>query len=254
MDEHVAFGTVLAFGDGGNVEVFTKIGQVKDISGPNMSRDTIDVTNHDSPNGYKEFLASLRDGGEVTFTVEYDPGDPNHDQSTGLLYLFGLNVRTNFQLIFPVTASVGFWGYTFTGLVTAFGAKAPVDGSLTADMTIKVAGAVALADLPLPVAVPPSVLALSSSTPTDNASGISKSASLVAVFNNALAIGAENGIVLSDAAGTLVATVKSLSVDRKTVTMTHSALSGTTVHLLSYGVTDVYGQIVTGVVSFTTTS
>jgi len=147
MEEHVAFGTILAYGnDETPSEEFTKIGQVKDISGPNMSRDTIDVTNHDSPNGYKEFLASLRDGGEITFAVEYDPGDPTHDQDTGLLYLFGKNTRTNFELIFPVASDTDFWGYTFTGLVTGFAPSAPVDGSLTADITIKVAGAVTLSD------------------------------------------------------------------------------------------------------------
>lgn len=255
MDEHVAFGTILAYGDGENVETFTKIGQMKDISGPNMSRDTIDVTNHDSPGGYREFLASIRDGGEITFAVEYDPGDSTHDQDTGLLYLFGLDVRTNFQLIFPVESDNGYWGYTFSGLVTVFFPKEPVDGSITADITIKVGGAVTLVDdLQVPLGITPSALALESSTPTDETSSISKTADLEVVFNNRLAANAEYGLVLSNATGTKITLTPTVSTDRKTVTLAHASLAGTTLHLLSYGMVDIYGQHLAGVVSFTTTS
>jgi predicted secreted protein len=255
MDEHVAFGTILAYGDGETVETFTKIGQMKDISGPNMSRDTIDVTNHDSPGGYREFLASIRDGGEITFAVEYDPGDETHDQDTGLLYLFGLDVRTNFQLIFPVESDNGYWGYTFSGLVTGFSPKEPVDGSITADITIKVGGAVTLVDdLQVPVGVTPSALALESSTPADDTSSISKTADLEVVFNNRLAANAEYGLVLSNATGTKITLTPTVSTDRKTVTLAHASLAGTTLHLLSYGMVDIYGQHLAGVVSFTTTS
>jgi predicted secreted protein len=255
IEEHVAFGTILAYGDGAQAEVFTKIGQLKDISGPNMSRDTIDVTNHDSPGGFREFLASVRDGGEITFAIEYDPGDATHDQDTGLLYLFGLNVRTNFQLIFPVASGNGFWGYEFSGVVTGFSPKEPVEGSITADITIKVGGAVTLVDdLQVPVGVTPSALALSSSTPDDDAITISKTADLVVVFNNRLAANAEWGLVLATAVGVKVVLTPTVSTDRKTVTLAHASLAGTTLHLLSYGMVDVYGQHLEGIVSFTTTS
>lgn len=148
ITEHVAFGTILAYGNGETPsEEFTKIGQVKDISGPSMKRDTIDVTNHDSRGGFKKFLASLADAGDITFSIEYDPGDSSHDQTTGLLYLFGKNTPTNFELIFPVEVTTGvYWGFTFSGFLTGFDPKEPVMGSLTADATIKVAGAVTLSD------------------------------------------------------------------------------------------------------------
>lgn len=145
MTEHSAFGTILAVGNGETPsEEFTEIAQVKDISGPSMSRETIDVTNHQSPGGFAEFLASLADGGEVTFDVELDPGDSTHDGTTGLLYLMGVKTRRNWRLIFPVASTTPgeYWGYSFSGLVTGFSPSAPVKGSLTASITIKVAGAV----------------------------------------------------------------------------------------------------------------
>jgi hypothetical protein len=100
----------------------------------------------------------------------------------------------------------------------------------------------------------PSALALSSSTPADNSSGISKTADLVCVFNNRLATNAENGLVLSDATGTKIALTFTISSDRKTVTCAHASLAGTTLHLLAIGVTDIYAQTLASVVSFTTTT
>lgn len=145
MAEYTAFGTILAVGNGETPsEEFSEIAQVKDISGPSMSRETIDVTNHQSPSGYNEFLASVIDGGEVTFTVEYDPEDSTHDQTTGLLYLMGLTTTRNWKLIFPVeTVTPGTYEcLNFAALVTGFNPNAPVKGSLTVDITLKVAGAV----------------------------------------------------------------------------------------------------------------
>ena len=199
MDQHLAFGTILAYGDGATPEVFTKIGQAKDIKGPNMTRSSVDVTNHDSPAGYLQSLASLRDGGEVTLAVEYDPGDASHNQDTGLKYLFDLDTRTNFQLIFPVESDNGYWGFTFVAQVTALGPAMPVLGSLTADVTVKVAGAVDLVDnLQVPVGVTPSALSLSSSTPADNTTGISKTADLVvsAPGGSAVIVASMTGYVL----------------------------------------------------------
>lgn len=144
-DQYDAFGTILAVGNGETPsEEFTEIAQVKDISGPSMSRETIDVTNHQSPGGFAEFLASLADGGEVTFDVELDPGAATHDGTTGLLYLMGEKTRRNWRLIFPVASTTPgeYWGYAFSGLVTGFSPSAPVKGSLKASITIKVAGAV----------------------------------------------------------------------------------------------------------------
>lgn len=142
-----ALGTILAVGDGATPEVFTKIARVKDIDGPSMSRDTIDTTHQLSTGGTKEFLASLADGGEVTFDIGYNPSSATHDQTTGLLKFMGETTTRNWKLVFPVAGATGFWGYNFKGMVTKFAAKAPVAGELTASITIKVAGNITQADI-----------------------------------------------------------------------------------------------------------
>src|SRR3546814_17803540 len=53
--------------------VFVTIANVSDISGPSRSREAIEVTAHDSPNKYREFVKGPKDGGEVTTTINYDP-------------------------------------------------------------------------------------------------------------------------------------------------------------------------------------
>src|SRR5687768_227094 len=55
------------------------IANVTNISGPSRSRETIDVTAHDSPDQYMEFIGGLKDGGEVSLDINYDPSETTHD-------------------------------------------------------------------------------------------------------------------------------------------------------------------------------
>lgn len=60
-----ALGTQLQMSDGASPPVFTTIASIVSITGPSISADTIDVTNMDSPGGWKEFIAGLIEGGEI---------------------------------------------------------------------------------------------------------------------------------------------------------------------------------------------
>ena len=71
-DAFIGHGTLLQRGDGGDPETFTTVAEVLNISGPSLSRDTIDVTTMDSPDEWIEFIAGLNDVGEITFDLVYD--------------------------------------------------------------------------------------------------------------------------------------------------------------------------------------
>lgn len=144
MTKTLGYGTILEYYTG---SAYAAIGQVKDITGPGITRDIVDVTTQDSTDSYKEFLAALADPGEVTFTVEFDPDDSSHDQTSGLLSLLENTSSTNFNLITPVSATTGYWGFAFAGLVTGFELKSPVEGSIQADVTIKVTSKPTLSDI-----------------------------------------------------------------------------------------------------------
>lgn len=125
-----AFGTQLLRGDGGTPEIFTAIANVTSISGPGLSRETIDVTAHDSPDGWMEFLGGLKDAGEVSADINYDPS--KHDT---LVADFDDDEPRNYQLVFPDSTT-----WSIQAILTGFEPEAPYDDKLAASLTFKVTG------------------------------------------------------------------------------------------------------------------
>lgn len=142
MATYSALGTLLKQGDGGSPETFTTIAQVRDISGPGLSQEAVEVTHHSSTDGWREYVGGLFDGGEISFEIVYDPAEGTHDASTGLLKDMTDRTVRNFELVFPDTGSTT---WTFAALVTGFEPGAPVDGALTASVTLKLSGQPTLA-------------------------------------------------------------------------------------------------------------
>jgi predicted secreted protein len=104
----VAKGTVLKVGDGGGTEVFTAIGEGINIVGPNYSQSPVEVTNHDSPNYFSEYIAGKRSAGEVTIEANYIVGAT--PKQVGLLADLVAGTKRNFQLVRPTgtTETVAF--------------------------------------------------------------------------------------------------------------------------------------------------
>lgn len=140
MGKFDAYGTILQIGDGGGTEVFANVASIRTISGPGLSLDTVDVTTHDSPSAFREFVATLLDAGEVTLELVWDP-----DTATHVALRADLAARVdarNFKVIFPDATNTT---WLFAAIVTAYQPSAPVDGDLTASVTLKVDGAPTLA-------------------------------------------------------------------------------------------------------------
>lgn len=131
-----SFGTFLQVGDGGSPESFTTIAEVGDISGPAVSRDTEEVTNHSSPNGYEEFITTIKRSGEVTFPINFIPDHPTHDQSTGVLGWIDDGLLRNFRILLSTTGR----RWQFAALATNFEASSPVVGKQSGDVTLKISG------------------------------------------------------------------------------------------------------------------
>ncbi len=113
-------------------------------------------------------------------------------------------------------------------------------------------GATWFSQVQVPGVATPSALALSSSTPADSATGVSKTANLSLTFNNMLSLGAENHVTVLDENNAVVSTTRSIDTARKVITLAHSAFTGTKAYSIVYAVTDIYGQSLAGVVNFTT--
>lgn len=116
------------------------IANVTNIQGPQRKRETIDVTAHDSPDQWMEFIGGLKDGGEVSLDINYDPAEATHDLDDD----FDDDVARNYQVvILPGTEDEYTWSVKaiMTGLEDEF----PYDDKMARTMTLKITGKPTLA-------------------------------------------------------------------------------------------------------------
>lgn len=127
-----AFGTQFQRGDGAVPEVFATVGEATNISGPGMERETIDVTSHDSPERFREWVGGLIDAGEVTFEVNWDPS-----LHVPLIDDFQDPIPRNYRIVFPAPPGGRF---TFAAFITGMDHEFPHDDKMAADFTFKISG------------------------------------------------------------------------------------------------------------------
>ncbi len=105
-----------------------------------------------------------------------------------------------------------------------------------------------------PVTTTPAALALSSSIPLEDATGVLVSADLTLTFNNALLDNSVNGITLvAVLSGSVVAAAVTLNATKKIMTINPTSdLSAASNYILVYAVTDIFGQQLNGTINFAT--
>ena len=117
----------------GGTVTFEVIGELRDITAPALTRNTIELTNHN--NSDDEYIVGIRRHGDLTFNVNFVPTNGSHDHLTGLQKKWFDGTRDIYKLTYPDGTS-----WLFSGFVTNFGASAPVDDRLSADVTIRPTG------------------------------------------------------------------------------------------------------------------
>lgn len=137
-----AFQTLLKIGDGATSESFSTVAELRTISGPKLTAETIDVTVHNTPTPWRRFISGLLDGGEITFELNFIPTDPTHSYSSGLLKDMTDRARRNFQTVFPDSGTTT---WTLPTIITGFETTADPAAVLMAHVTLKVAGPPTLA-------------------------------------------------------------------------------------------------------------
>lgn len=133
-EARLGYGTKLLMGDGGSPETFAEIGELGDFEDGDTI-ELVEVTNHQSPNSRREYIAALKDGAELSLTCNYIPTHATHDRSTGLRGKIG-EVLT-FRLEAPGETE----GYEFYGLVMGVTRSFPVAGAMQLTATVKKTGA-----------------------------------------------------------------------------------------------------------------
>lgn len=126
---------------------YIAIGEVIDLSGPSISRDTIETTVLDQATNHKTFIGGLIDSGEVTFDIQFDPTD------TELQFILdtlddgatadSTEARDTLRIVFTDGSSTT---YYMDGVFTGLSINTPKDDIATASVSFKVSGAVTTTD------------------------------------------------------------------------------------------------------------
>ena len=117
------------------------IAELSSIGSPKLSLETKEVTSHQSPSDYREYIGTLLDGGEVAIEGNFISSDSAGQ--IGLITDMEAKTLQSFVITFP-TSITATW--TFSALVTAFEiGEMAVDGTLTFSATLKISGKPTLA-------------------------------------------------------------------------------------------------------------
>lgn len=141
MTEYAGFLTTLQRRTSTGPDVFTNVAQIKDLSGPSAQSDQIEVSHRDSR--WRRFVSGMRDGGEVSFDVVFDPDHASHDPLvTGSLWnLLEEGAVGVFRIVFPGVGTATTTA-TFSAFVSNFEITSPLEDGTGGAVTMKITGAV----------------------------------------------------------------------------------------------------------------
>lgn len=138
QDANIGWGGEIGFDTFPATGAFTAVAQVNSVSGPGFSADAIEKTHMKSPEAFREFMAGLIDGGEVSFDCNFLPGNATQMASTGVVFIMKNRQVRNWQITLPGSPSVAI---SFPAVVTGWEPDMPVDDKMTLAISLKVAGA-----------------------------------------------------------------------------------------------------------------
>lgn len=118
----------------------TPLGQIMDITGPQLSTDTDEITSHSSPDFTEEFIATVKRTGTITFALVFDPDNNGH---AALFTAWDDRTKDFYVMTYPDETGAAEAGasWDFYAYCTGFSMTAPVTGHLAADVTLRVTGA-----------------------------------------------------------------------------------------------------------------
>lgn len=122
---------------------WTPIAQVRDIAGPGLASEQIEVSHRDSR--YRRYVAGMLDGGEVTFQIVFDPNHASHDPTLAdSMFAYAVSgEKADFRIKFPGVDGVvtdGFTTAAFEAFVSNFEIASALEDGLLADLTLKISG------------------------------------------------------------------------------------------------------------------
>lgn len=112
---------------------FTAIAELRDITPPSLSRNTIETTNHNEIE--ESFVVGIRRKGDMTFQIGFVPSLASHGATAGLIHSWVNGYRDVWRVTFPDASN-----WSFSGYVSNISPSAPLDDGLVADITVRPTG------------------------------------------------------------------------------------------------------------------
>jgi predicted secreted protein len=133
----VARTTVISFEADPSVG-FVPLAEIKDINFTGSKYDLDDVTNYESGN-FREFISTLADSGDLSFSGNYIPTDASQ---AALLGFFNTGVLVSWKITLPAAANAS-QPITFKAFVQSLEHNLPLDKAATISGKLKISGPVA---------------------------------------------------------------------------------------------------------------
>jgi len=129
-------GTKLEYYEGA---AYHAIANIYSLTGPSLTKETVDSTALDTPNGYRQFIGSLKNSGTLTFSLLFT--------STGyqkIKEFYDSNTSVQYRITLPDKATVEGHGsqFVFNGLVTELPLTVPTEDKVTCDVTMQIVDSV----------------------------------------------------------------------------------------------------------------
>jgi hypothetical protein len=126
-------GLGLIFGIGNGVDggstTYAKIGEILNLSPPEISRETHDASHLESPDNFREHIGGMLDTGSATVSFNYVPS------ASDVVYTAALAEKGDFEIIFPGGVKM-----QFMGVVTNWKPGEGTSGVMVGEITIKGTG------------------------------------------------------------------------------------------------------------------
>lgn len=140
-DAIIGTGILLQAGDGASPEVFVTVAENVALKPPQLSRNEVDVSNHNEGQEAK-ILGMLRKG-QLTGTCNWLPTNPTHSETgQGLLADIIANKKRNWRIKYP---PLGLKTWTMPGRVQLFDIpEVTVDAAMQVSFALTIDGAITM--------------------------------------------------------------------------------------------------------------
>lgn len=130
----IGYNTLLKMGNDASPQVFTTIAEVVSIDGFGFSASELDATHMESPGGYLERVAGMKDGDTMTVVMNM-----LRDQSLSLKGRWEAGLNIDFELNFPGTLP----DYDFTAAPLGWHPRGiQPNGILQLEVTMRISGSI----------------------------------------------------------------------------------------------------------------